>query len=160
MRRQQPVGGSLTTVVTNVSEQVTILVISPLDDDHLALQAIIGNSNYSTWILFTARDLVSALALLQQHEIVVVVCEQDLQPGTWKDVLEKINGISKAPSLIVTSRLADWHLWAEALNLGAWDVLAKPFNLSEAIRSIQSASQHWHDQIHMLPTMKKLSAAS
>jgi DNA-binding NtrC family response regulator len=103
---------------------------------------------------------VSALALLQQHEIDVVVCEQNLQPGTWKDLLEKINGISNAPSLIVTSRLADWHLWAEALNLGAWDVLAKPFDLSEAIRSIQSAWRHWHDQIHMLPTMKKLSAAS
>jgi DNA-binding NtrC family response regulator len=160
MRRQPPVGRSPTTVVTNVSEKVTILVVSPLDEDHLPLQAIIGNSDYSKWILFTARDLVSALTLLQQHEIVVVVCEQDLQPGTWKDVLEKINGISKAPTLIVTSRLADWHLWAEALNLGAWDVLAKPFNLSEVIRSIQSASRHWHDQIHMLPTMKKLSAAS
>jgi len=160
MRRQPPVGGSLTTVVTNVSEQVTILVVSPLDEDHLALQDIIGNSNYSTWILFSARDLVSALALLQQHEIVVVVCEQDLQPGTWKDVLEKINGISNAPSLIVTSRLADWHLWAEALNLGAWDVLAKPFDLSEVIRSIQSASRRWHDQIHMLLTLKKLWAAS
>ena len=160
MRRQPPVGGSLTTVVTTVSEQMTILVVSPRDEDHLALQDIIGNSNYSTWILFTARDLVSALALLQQHEIVVVVCEQNLQPGTWKDVLEKINGISNAPSLIVTSRLADWHLWAEALNLGAWDVLAKPFDLSEVIRSIQSASRRWHDQIHMLLTLKKLWAAS
>jgi hypothetical protein len=34
----------------------------------------------------------------------------------------------------VTSRLADERLWAEALNLGAWDVLAKPFDADEVIR--------------------------
>jgi FixJ family two-component response regulator len=63
--------------------------------------------------------------------------------------------------LIVASRLADERLWAEALNLGAWDVLAKPFNHIEVIRSVKSAWQHWHDQIQMsaMP-MKVMSAAS
>jgi DNA-binding response OmpR family regulator len=41
-----------------------------------------------------------------------------------------------APSLIVSSRLADEHLCAEALNLGAFDVLAKPFNKMDVIRSV------------------------
>jgi FixJ family two-component response regulator len=41
--------------------------------------------------------------------------------------------------LIVTSRLADEHLWAEALNLGAYDVLAKPFDQEEVIRVLSSA---------------------
>jgi CheY-like chemotaxis protein len=39
------------------------------------------------------------------------------------------------PMLIVTSRLADDYLWAEALNLGAYDVLAKPFDASEVSSS-------------------------
>ena len=39
-------------------------------------------------------------------------------------------GISRAPCLIVTSRLADDRQWAELLNAGAFDLLAKPFEKS------------------------------
>ena len=49
------------------------------------------------------------------------------------------------PVLIVTSRLADEYLWAEALNLGAYDVLVKPFDASEAVRVLDSAWRHWTD---------------
>ena len=63
-------------------------------------------------------------------------------------MLEHIRFLPNAPSLIVASRLADDRLWAEALNLGAWDVLAKPFDHIEVIRSVKSAWQRWHDQMH------------
>jgi DNA-binding NtrC family response regulator len=143
------------------TEKLTILVVSPVEEDHLSLQAIIGHPTYSTWMLFNARDPVSAFALLQQHDIDVVICEQELVPGTWIDVLTHLKALPNAPSLIVTSRLADWHLWAKALNLGAWDVLAKPLDLAELIRSVQSASQHWYDQIGLRATaVKMMSAAS
>lgn len=154
MRKQSPNEGPSST-----TERVSVLVISPLDEDHSALHTVVGHPKYSTWVLFNARDLVSALALLQQHEIAVVVCERELRPGTWTDVLRHVNTLSNAPSLIVTSRLADWHVWANAMSLGAWDVLHKPFDLPELIRSVQSASQHWHDQIHMRPKTVKIMSA-
>jgi DNA-binding NtrC family response regulator len=138
--------------------RLTVLSVSPLAEDYLSLQAIIC---HSTWTLFKARDLVSTLALLQQHEIAVLLCERYLLPGTWIDVLEHINALPNAPSLIVASRLADDRLWAEALNLGAWDVLAKPFDRTEVIRSVKSAWQHRHDQIHMRDTaVTRMVAAS
>jgi len=121
----------------------TVLSVSPLDADHLSLKAIIG---HSPLMLFEARDLVSAQALLRQNDIAVVVCERDLLPGTWVDMLEHIQALPNAPSLIVASRLADESLWAEALNLGAWDVFGKPFDRSEVIRSVQSGCQRWHDR--------------
>ena len=142
------------------TEKLTILVVSPVEEDHLSLQAIIGQPTYSTWTLLNARDPISAFALLQQHDIGVVVCEQELLPGTWIDVLKHLNALPAAPPLIVGSRLADWHLWAKALSLGAWDVLAKPLDLAELIRSVQSAAQHWHDQIHIHTAVKRMSAAS
>ena len=135
--RRQP------AVETNITGVVTILSISPLEEDRVPLQAII---RHTTWMLLQARDVRSALPLLQQHEVGVVLCERDLQPGTWIDVLEQINALPTAPSLIVTSRLADERLWAEALNLGAWDVLAKPFDRGEVVRSVRSGWQHWHDR--------------
>ena len=60
-------------------------------------------------------------------------------------MLDHIAFLADSPLLIVTSRLADERLWAEAPNLGAWDVLAKPFDAEEVIRVVSIAGQHWHD---------------
>src|SRR5450759_1441398 len=99
---------------TTTNGTLNVLSVSPLDEDHLSLQAIIGHSK---WVLLKARDLVSALALLKEHAVAVVLCERDLLPGTWIDVREHIKSLPNAPALIVSSRLADDRLWAEALNL-------------------------------------------
>jgi DNA-binding NtrC family response regulator len=154
--RKEPVIERDSSSVTSSIGRLTVLSVSPLAEDHSSLQAIIGHSK---WMLFKARDLVSTLALLQQHEIAVVLCERNLLPGTWIDVLEHIGTLPNPPSLIVASRLADDRLWSEALNLGAWDVLAKPFDRTEVIRSVKSAWQRWHDQMHMRATAVAMSAA-
>src|SRR5215831_15834214 len=107
-----------------------VLSVSPMEDDHAALQRIVDHSN---WILFKAHHLTSALELLRQDDIAVVLCEHDLSPGRWLDLLNQTRQLPQAPSVVVTSRLADERLWGEALNLGAWDVLAKPFDRDEVL---------------------------
>ena len=77
-----------------------------------------------------------AAPLFFRYDIAVVLWERDLMPGTtWVDLLESIKHLPNPPSLIVTPRLAGEYLWAEALNLGAWDVPAKPFDRSEVVRT-------------------------
>ncbi|MBZ5617232.1 MAG: response regulator [Acidobacteriia bacterium] len=143
---------------TSPNGTLTVLSVSPIEGDHQSLESAIGHSR---WMLFKADDLPSALALLQQREVAVVLCERDLLPGTWIDVLEQINALPSAPSLIVTSRLADERLWAEALNLGAWDVLAKPFDRSEVIRCMKSAWHHRNNQTQMpARAVQMMTAAS
>jgi len=44
---------------------------------------------------------------------------------------------------MVASRFADERFWAEALNLGAYDVLAKPFDAEEVNRTLTSAWMRW-----------------
>jgi hypothetical protein len=78
-------------------ETTTILIVSPVEEDHLSVQAIVSHPTYSTWILFNARDLVSAFALLQQHDIGVVVCEHELRHGTWIDMLKHLHAMPTAP---------------------------------------------------------------
>jgi DNA-binding response OmpR family regulator len=58
-------------------------------------------------------------------------------------MLDHAGCLPNPPLLIVTSRLADERLWAEALNLGAYDVLAKPFDKREVIRTVTAAWLHW-----------------
>ena len=159
--RKQPAAGAIerspATLVTNTTGTITVLSVSPLEEDNLSLRSAIGHTK---WMLVEAHDLVSTLALLHRHDVAVVLCERDLLPGTWIDVWEHIKALSNAPSLIVTSRLADERLWAEALNLGAWDVLAKPFDRSEVIRAVASGWRHWYDHVQMTAGAVKIMAAA
>ena len=156
-RKQPAIERNSAIFASNPGGMLSVLSVSPHDGECLPLQAVVGQS---TWRLFQACDLMSTLALLRQHEIAVVICEQNLLVGTWIDVLEQINSLPTAPSLIVASRVADERLWVEALNLGAWDVLAKPFDRNELIRSVRSAWQHWSHQIPMGAKTVKVAAAS
>jgi hypothetical protein len=54
------------------------LSVSPNAEDHLSLDAIIGQFE---WKLFKADRLPDALAVLSKLEIAVVVCERNLSPG-------------------------------------------------------------------------------
>jgi CheY-like chemotaxis protein len=138
---------------------VPVLLISPMEEDHFFLQNILnrlqGMLNPSrTFTSNSCITLDSGLAALRKLQFEVVVCERDLTPGSWKDVLEQVIILPDPPSFIVTSRLADERLWAEALNLGAHDVLAKPFDRVEAIRVIGAAWRAWSGPVR-LPARKE-----
>jgi DNA-binding response OmpR family regulator len=57
--------------------------------------------------------------------------------------LRDLRPLEQPPLLIVTSRLADDALWSEALNLGAHDVLAQPFDRHQVERVFASARRRF-----------------
>ncbi len=137
---------------------LTLLSVSPHEDDHSFLEAVVA---HSTWALFKATTLFAARSVLAHNsEISVVLCDDDLKPGSWADILGHIQSLPWHPSLVVTSKHADASLWAEAINLGAWDVLSKPFDRFEVLRSIKVAWEHWHLQIQMAAGPMKVMRAS
>ena len=144
---------------------ITILSVSAIQEDHIALESTFRNPSLwtpytdSQWRLNTSLTLASAMTALQGSRIPVVLCERDLLPGTWRAMLAQLMLMTCPPLLIVTSRLADEYLWAEALNLGAYDVLAKPFDKGEVVRVVSLAWLHWKDQ-HEIPTVKRTNPAS
>ncbi len=140
---------------TNHMGGVTLLSVGLIDEDHASLEDFLKCSQCDLraeceFKLNACPNLASALAAMRKDRVPVVVCESDLQPGTWKEVLEELNTLADPPFLIVTSRLADERLWAEALNLGAYDVLAKPFDRTEVTRIVSSAWLRWKSR-HGIP---------
>ena len=138
---------SIPTALVRV--RFNVLSVSPIEEDHSALGRIFHEVTRTApvdtlWRLSRARTLASARAALRQLEYAVVLCERDLGPGRWTDVLEMTQRLAVPPFLIVTSRHADEYLWAEALNLGAHDVLAKPFYAIELVRVVNLACMRWH----------------
>ena len=68
----------------------------------------------------------------------VVLTEANLEDGNWEDVLRLAR--PAGAELIVTNPWADARFWAEAINLGAYDLLAQPFSGTEVRRVLSSAS--------------------
>jgi DNA-binding response OmpR family regulator len=131
------------------SDLIRTLSVSPVEADHDALERLLSRRN---WRIQRANSLISAAAKLRQSRVPVVVCERDLLPGTWREMLAEATRLPFPPFLIVTSRLADEHLWSEALNIGAYDVLAKPFDAREVVLVVSLAWLHWKDRYRLNPT--------
>lgn len=72
--------------------------------------------------------------------------DRDHDPAGWRQMLNLIENLPAPPYVIVTSRLADDRLWSEALHLGAYDVLARPFAAVEVIRVLRVAWLRWQEQ--------------
>jgi len=119
-----------------------VLSVSSGQDFHASLERIFRGSG---WDLVQNHTLASSFSSLQDTTISIVICEDNLFPGTWRDMLRHVLQMDDPPILIVTARLADERLWAEALNLGAHDVLATPFDATEVIRIVGVAQQRWRN---------------
>jgi len=119
---------------------VNVLLISPFAEDHQHLAAILKHSN---WQQHGARTQREAFAFLRENITPVAICESELPDGTWQDVLGRLERMQCPPLLVVTSRMADDRLWSEALNLGAYNVLAKPLNMKEFFHVAGLAWMAW-----------------
>ena len=142
-----------------------VLSVSPIEDDHDVLERIFQDmagvaQGEAAWLLTRTHTLASARTACRQAEYAVVICERDLHPGDWKDLLEITQRLKNPPFLIVTSQHADDYLWAEALNLGAHDVLAKPFQGSEVIRVVNLACMRWQRMRRATAGPKRAGMAS
>jgi DNA-binding NtrC family response regulator len=86
-----------------------------------------------------ARTLKQARAKLLGNDYDVILTESAFQGGTWLDVLHLVREAPRDVRVIVTDPHADARFWAEALNLGAYDLLAQPFEEQEVRRIMQNA---------------------
>src|SRR5579859_1246055 len=127
------------------NNELAVLSIGPMDEHQAAFAEILRQSGFpaGTHCAGTVKCCATpetALSILQRGRVPIVVCDGD---SGWRQVLDKFRCLPDAPFLIVTSRLADDRLWSEALNLGAYDVLAKPFDFNEVRRVLNMAWIRW-----------------
>lgn len=138
-------------IETGAAGAIVVLSVFPNQEDHASLRNLLSYSDWPLcpgfrWALKSSTSLDEAMPILLSERIAVVLCECDLRQGTWRDMVSALMLLPDPPYLIVTSRQADERLWAEALNLGAHDVLATPFDRAEAIRTLSVAWLRWSDR--------------
>jgi DNA-binding NtrC family response regulator len=90
-------------------------------------------------VLDYVGSLQQARTKLLRDNYKVVLTEAALPDGDWMDALQLARESSSDLKLIVTDPQADARLWAAALNLGAYDLLAQPFYRPEVRRILSNA---------------------
>jgi len=122
--------------------ELTVLLVSFCREDRLSLASLFDHTN---WILLDAETCAETSEVLQRAHVPVVICDDLLRDGDWKDVLRLTAESEDPPLLIVASRVADDSLWAEVLNLGGYTVLDKPFDRTELTRVVSLAYRQHHE---------------
>jgi DNA-binding NtrC family response regulator len=122
-------------VLAQKQKRRVILVLSPETEDCKTIERILSRSKW--YEVLEASSCEGAKELMPRSS--VIICEACLPGGNWQRILEMAQGEANQPLVIVCSKHADDRLWAEALNVGAHDVLIKPFDLEEVFRVVGSA---------------------
>lgn len=117
-----------------------LLGVSSRREDHALLGQVLHDTN---WELREARGYRDALTILCNDRMPVIVCECCMPDGNWRDVLGQILVLPNAPRLIVAGCDGNVHVRTEVLNLGGYDVISRPLDKAEVLRSVSRAWQNW-----------------
>jgi DNA-binding NtrC family response regulator len=113
-----------------------ILFISPRHADAGTLAAMLQSTALR---LDHAHGIQEARDRLSRDSYGAILVEAQLPDGDWTDALKLTHEMGVFPAVVVTGRLADDRFWAEVLNLGAYDLLAQPFEEGEVRRILAHA---------------------
>jgi len=113
-----------------------ILFVSPHSDDATVVSRMLGSLSVS---IEHVADVKHARVKMQSGTYEVILTAANLSDGTWLDVLDVARRVAPHAEVIVTDREADARFWAEALNLGAYDLIAQPFASGEVQRILGNA---------------------
>jgi DNA-binding NtrC family response regulator len=138
----------------------TVLIASPFDEDYEALCRIRGASGECHWRIRFVRTCQEAWMALHQETVDVILAECDFPDGLgWKQLLDEVQNTGGFQPVIVASRHADDCLWAEVLNLGAYDVLMKPFDGEETVRVVAMAMRQAQNARYAVERRRRLRHA-
>jgi CheY-like chemotaxis protein len=126
------------------TEMLTIVVVGQPGEERALVRSAARKAGWRIQEACTYRE---AMAQLCREKVPVIICNSKLPDGTWEDVLSATATQTIRPRLIVASRHADEHLWADVLNMGGFDVLSAPFADEEICRSVEMAWRNWRDEV-------------
>lgn len=121
-----------------MNKPISILVVSSEIRSRNSLTDILNRESLNTICASAVGECEEVLA---NQTVDLVFCDRGLSDGTYQDILAMMGSKSLRVPLVVTSRLADWEEYFEALDNGAFDLIASPSQKAEIVRVIHRA-QH------------------
>ena len=86
-----------------------------------------------------AMSMREARAVLAHEPVALVVCEDSLRDGSYRDLLPVARAAKGDVPVVVTSRTDNPEEYLEAMKLGAFDFVSEPFSRAELDRIVFNA---------------------
>jgi DNA-binding NtrC family response regulator len=119
-----------------MNDKPEILVIASDPETRKALSSILQTEGLKS---VQASHLSEGRALLASQQVGMVFCERRLADGSYLDLLPAAQNKAGNVPVVVTSRLADWDEYLEALRHGAVDLIASPCKKSDVTSALAQA---------------------
>jgi DNA-binding NtrC family response regulator len=114
----------------------TVLVV----DDEEGVRASVRAILEETCEVLEAREGAEALEVLRAREEVDLVMLDQRMPGEpGIEVLARVKALDPAMIVVLATAVRDVRTAVEAMRLGAWDYLVKPFDVDDLILLVQRA---------------------
>lgn len=120
-----------------------ILIVSSELENRRALNEILCNEGHET---ICASRVSECQEALQTQKVFLIFCDRRLSDGNYRDVVAATRAANHHARVIVTSRLADWDEYLDALHNGAFDLISSPCHPTDVLWSIVQARRE--DQEH------------
>jgi DNA-binding NtrC family response regulator len=112
-----------------------------IDDDTLFCDAVSCAGIGESFTVHTANTATSGLALCKQHKMDVVLLDQHLPDKNGSDICPAILSKNDQTKIILATAYPDLSNAVEVIKHGAFDYLAKPFDIDELSFAIKRAFQ-------------------
>lgn len=120
----------------NATRQILVV-----DDEVSICEILTSFLKKNGYSVFYALNGEQAITIIKQHDIDLVLTDIKMPGMTGVDLLKLIKGYNAFLPVIMTTGFPTLDSAIEALKLGAFDYLTKPFHLEEIIEKITRALQ-------------------
>jgi len=115
-----------------------VLVVSSEPENRRVLTAIL---NREGWDTICASRVSECREVLVGLNISLVFCDRRLPDGAYRDVLAITRSLNRNVRLVVTSRLADWDEYLEALHYGAFELIVSPCRPNDVVWALLQSNR-------------------
>jgi DNA-binding NtrC family response regulator len=134
-----------------------ILVVSSELENRRALIAILHKEGYET---ICASRVSECREALQTQNVSLIFCDRRLSDGNYRDVVAAMRESRYHARVIVTSRLADWDEYLDALHHGAFDLIASPCQPTDVLWAIVQARREDQERASFVAPAKARAASA
>lgn len=130
----------------------TLLAVFPAVAERVA---IIDLAAHYDWEIAVCPALAAAEKELVSRQPALILYDRDTPGPDWRDAFELLSRRSGESSIILVSSVADEYLWQEVVQLGGYDVLAKPISAEAAANCINLAWAFFRSGFRFAPAARR-----
>jgi len=134
-----------------------ILVVSSELEHRRKLNDILHKEGYET---ISASRVSECKQALQTQNVALIFCDRRLSDGNYRDIISIPRASNQQRRVVVTSRLADWDEYLDALHHGAFDLITSPCRPTDVLWAIVQARREEHEPAGFVATTRTASATA